>query len=45
MGEVVDLCQGVGGGIGGGYYLIVVVGFFTCAFVFCYLSSSVSFFK
>ena len=42
---MVDLYQGVGGGIGGGYYLIVVVGFFTCAFVFCYLSSLVSFFK
>ena len=38
---MVDSYQNVGGGTAGRYYLIVV---FTCAFVFCSLMSSVSFF-
>ena len=42
--EMIDLCQGVGGETGGGYYLIAVV-FLTWAVVFCSLMSSVSFFK
>ena len=37
---VVDLYQGVGGGTGGGYYLIV---FFICAFVFWSLMSCLFF--
>ena len=41
-GRVADSYQGVGGGTGGWYYVKV---FFTCAFVFCSLTSSVSFFK
>ena len=38
---VVDYYEGLGGETGGAYYLIVV--FFTYAFVFCSLISSVSF--
>ena len=38
-----DLHQGVGRGTGGEYDLIVV--FFSCAFVFCSLMSSLPFFK
>ena len=39
---MVDSYKGVGGGTGGGYYLIV---FFTCAFVFCSFVSPVLFLK
>ena len=42
--EMIDLCQGVGGETGSGYYLIAIV-FLTWAVVFCSLMSSVSFFK
>ena len=38
---VVNSYQGVGGETWGGYYLIV---FFNCAFVFCYLLSSLCLF-
>ena len=37
-----DSYQGVGGGTGGGYYLIVCF-FFTCAFAFCSLLSCLIF--
>ena len=42
---VVDLQQGVGGGTGDGYYLVVSASafFFTCAFVLCSLMFSVPF--
>ena len=36
---VVDSHQGVGGGTGVGYYLIVFLGFFICAFIFWSLMS------
>ena len=40
---VVDLYQGVGGGKGGGYYLIVLFFVFICAFVFLSLMSCLIF--